>query len=300
MNLCILGDLHIRSSNPESRIDDYKEAMFEKLKFVLEAAESYKATVLLPGDVFDNPVQSNKILTETISLLQEFDLNIHVIFGQHDLWYRNKGNTALDVLIASKVVFGPTPVQEWEDKIFFYTASFGEDIPEIKTKGFNILMTHRMVVEEKLWEGQANFEWANSLLRRTKFDLIVSGDNHKRFIINSRTGTLINCGSLMRSSRDQVNHKPCFVIYDTDTRVYDVIDIPVRKQSAVFDLEKIEYEKEKNENLDAFVKGLSEEKEFGLSFVDNLNTAIINNDIAEEVKDIIQIAMKEGADGNYN
>jgi len=295
MKLIILGDLHIRSSNPESRIDDYKKSMFEKLNYVFDYAYDKvqsDATILLPGDVFDSPIQSNATLAKVIELFKFYEHQYQIIWGQHDLKFRNKGNTALDVLLSGGIV-QYSKQTTLSESVFLYSVSWGEDISEITTSGFNILLIHKMIVEEKLWEEQVEFEWANTILRRTKFDLIVSGDNHKSFFVNYKDRTLINCGSLMRINRDQINHKPCFVIYNTNTRTYKIHYIPIQPAEEVFDMQKIGVEKERDEKLAAFVDGLVEGAELGLDFAENLRQVLKKNNVEQEVRDIINEAMKE-------
>ena len=287
MKLAILGDLHIRSSNPENRIDNYKESLFAKLKYVFD--HTVGIPILQPGDFFDSPLQSNAILAECIELFQDKDMS--VIWGQHDLKFRNKGNTALDVLIAGEIVDSRS-LEALSETVFLYSCSYNETIPEITTEGFNILMIHKMIVEEKLWEGQVEYEWANTILRRTKFNLIASGDNHKSFFVESKGRHLINCGSLMRSGKDQINHEPCYVIYDTDKRKYEIFKIPVKPAEEVFDMQKIEIEKERDDKLTAFVDGLIEGEELGLNFQDNLYSVLNENKVSKEVTDIINEAMK--------
>ncbi len=290
MKLAILGDLHIRSTAPENRIDNYKESLFEKLKFVFNIA--YEHTVLLPGDVFDGPNQSNAMLIECIELLRNKE--IHAIYGQHDMKFRTIGNTALDVLIASEIVENE-PLCKLAKSVFLYSCSYNESVPEITTDGFNILLLHEMVIEEKLWDAQTDYKWANTLLRRTKFDLIASGDNHRSFFIDYKGKHLINCGSLMRSSKDQINHKPCYVIYDTDRREYKVYYIPVKPASEVFDMQKIEIEKKRDEKLAAFVDGLIEGEELGLNFSANLETTLNKSGVHSSIVSIIKEAMNCGS-----
>ena len=295
MILILLGDPHIRSSNPENRIDDYKKSLFNKLEFIFKDAYTieHNVTVLIPGDIFDNPVQSNATLSEVVSLLKFYRFDYHVIWGQHDLKFRNKGNTALDVLIAGKIVQN-SKLTELSKSVFLYSCSYDEEIPEITTEGFNILLIHKMIVEEKLWEGQVEYTWANTILRQTKYGLIVAGDNHNSFIVEHKNRLLVNCGSLMRVRKDQINHKPMFVLYDTDTRKYQKVYIPIKPAEEVFDMKALEREKEKDEKLSAYVEGLKEGCEIGLDFKANLFAAIKVNKVDKSVETIIKEAMCNG------
>jgi hypothetical protein len=130
-------------------------------------------------------------------------------------------------------------------------------------------------------------------LRRNKYDLIVSGDNHQFFISESGAGKryLFNAGSLMHSSIAQIEHQPKIIIFDTDTREYEMINVPIQPAEKVFRLDDVIKEKEKDEKLQAFVAGLSEQKEMSLSFEDNLNIYAKENKIDSDIMSIIRECM---------
>jgi hypothetical protein len=150
-----------------------------------------------------------------------------------------------------------------------------------------------MIVDERLWEGRTDCFDARSFLRLNKFDLIVSGDNHKFFIKKFNNRFLFNMGSLMRSNISQVDHQPTIAIFDTDTKQYQLIPIPIEPPEKVFKMEKLEREKIKNEKLEAFVKGLSEHKSMSMSFMDNLDAYMNKNDIDNGIRNIIKECANE-------
>jgi hypothetical protein len=96
----------------------------------------------------------------------------------------------------------------------------------------------------------------------------------------------------MRSRMDQIEHKPFFCIFDTDTRKYEKHFIPIDDWSEVFDLEKKVKSEERNEKLEAFVSGLSKHKEMGLSFEENIRMYIQRNRVPEDVWKIIEDGMQ--------
>jgi DNA repair exonuclease SbcCD nuclease subunit len=291
-------DAHIRERRPENRIDsDYVLTQFDKLRWIFDFARKEEAMVWWPGDVFDSPTQSNIILQLCIRLFY----NSFGILGQHDMRYHNPNpeNTALAVLDAAKaiqIIENNKPITV-ENEVTVYGCSFGEKIPEITTKNFNVLLIHKMIVgSDKIWEGQEDFEYAQNFLRKNKFDLVISGDNHQFFHTQVGNKHLFNCGSLMRMTTAQLDHIPRIVLFDTDTREFEIIDIPVRPISEVFDLSEIEEKKKKEEQFDAFVKGLTESKDISLNFQDRLFSYIKENEIPNTIKDLIM----EAANGKNN
>lgn len=294
MKIAATGDLHLTKNKPVNRIDDYWETAKRKLRFIFEVAKDEEAKVIIaPGDMTDTPSLSYFEFSELVELMWKGceNINFLTIFGQHDMRYRTKPNTALYAL--EKALGWPSfRILDSAQPVFFHrsppiafsAASYGEDIPEPIEGAFNILIIHKMIIEEKLWSAQEDYEASNTFLRRHNYDLIVSGDNHQGFIEKTPGGRLlVNCGAMMRSKIDQVDHKPFIVVYDTDTKKHKQIFIPIEPAEKVFQLDKVEIEKERNENLGSFVSGLLEQKDISSVFEDNLLEYCKENNISEEV-----------------
>ena len=163
-----------------------------------------------------------------------------------------------------------------------------ENFPDV----LNILVIHQLVTEERQhWMDLDTTQTANILLRKTKFDLIVAGDNHKTIFSSYGKRHLVNCGSLMRKGIDQAEHKPCVFIYDSVKKEISQHFIPIEPIEKVMNLEKAKEEKEKNLELDAFVDGLDKDvDEEGLIFPENLLNYIQNNNLEQGVIDFIEEA----------
>lgn len=289
MKFIATGDWHCTDKTPESRIDNYPAELLKKINRICYESMGC-LSILQPGDLTDSPFLSYFYFRGLVEFLKPY--MIYTIYGQHDLKYRNKGNTPLDALETAldnfHIVEKPICLNRTHDPdVHLYAASFEEDIPKITTKGFNILLIHRMIVGsyEQQWEEDKGYDLASQFLQKHKFDLIISGDNHKSFIGTKDDRTIINCGSLMRSKIDQIEHEPFYCIFDTDTRTYEKHFIPIRSWEEVFDIEKKLKTEKRNEKLEAFVEGLSLHKEMGLNFADNLiNYEKANNIPLELVK----------------
>lgn len=296
MKLLITGDWHITDRKPANRTDEnYFETIMDKIKFILSFYDDDgigEVAILQSGDFFDSSRASDFIKGQLINELRgrfndEFGCHLYTIFGQHDLRYHSsvKNNTPLGVLKSAGVVnvihnqYPEITYSEYGEKIpHIYGANWGEEIPKPRRleNDFNILLTHRMIIDgEKLWEGQTGFDTAEDLLDNHDFDLIVSGDNHKAFVVEKDGKTLINAGSLMRNRIDQKDHKPRIYIYDTTSRTYEKHYIPVRPFEEIMDVERATKKKETDENLEAFIETLTDDFELdGLDFRDNLMKAL--------------------------
>lgn len=92
MRFMCIGDPHFRCTNPEMRIDNYKEDIFNCLYESFEVAEKNKCSkVIILGDMFDNAEPVGIIRNEVIDLFQKkkdgsaWDLEFYTLVGNHDI-----------------------------------------------------------------------------------------------------------------------------------------------------------------------------------------------------------------------
>jgi DNA repair exonuclease len=283
MRFLLTSDWHIRSNRPKSRIDNYKETLFGKIKWVLDQ----DLIVLQAGDFFDSPFAPYSLTLETLKLLQKTPCCIYTIYGQHDLRYHtSKENTPLAILneVGEIAIVNNT---KFLSDLDIYGCSYNEQIPTIINKNkFNILLIHKMMIQDKLWDAQTGHTNARPFLMNNKFDLIVSGDNHQFFIEEYNGRFLVNPGSLMRSTTAQKEHKPRVIIFDTEDKTCLVKNIPIKPIEEVMKFD--EKEEERNEQLETFVKGLSEEKELGLNFMENFFDYCVTNKLDKQIIDLVK------------
>lgn len=293
MKLLNTGDWHSTNKRPENRIDRYWFTFLTKIRFIMEVAKKYKVDYIIqPGDLTDTPALSYE---EFCELVDYITCPIITTWGQHDLRFRVKVNTALKALSkACDIQILTSNEILRKDGVAISGCAFNEAVPEPEDdKEFNVLVIHRMIVEDKLWTQQEVTDWASSFIRRNKYDLVVSGDNHQFFISDNNNRYLFNCGSLMRSTIAQIDHQPKVVVFDTDTRKYEVINVPIQPSEKVFQLSKLVEEKERDGKVKAFVSGLSEQKQMNLSFMDILDIYAKENEVDEEIIDIIKENCKD-------
>jgi DNA repair exonuclease SbcCD nuclease subunit len=276
MKFLITGDWHIDKDKIKTRQDDVLATCTDKIGQIFQIAKSYHCKAILqPGDFFESHKANDFLKQFVINFLKSGMANIPVytVFGQHDLRYHssNINNTPLKVLESAGVVsfLGDRPLIYPQDGVNIYGASWFEDVPEIleEMRGVNILVLHKMIVDDKIWEGQEDHTYGKILLTKTKYDLIVSGDNHKHFIMHSGQGSsigkrlLINCGSMLRTRIDQGEHRPCVYVYDTNPGkgepVIEQVYLVVQDFDKVIKVEEATRLKAENEKLTEFVDALS-------------------------------------------
>lgn len=305
MKILCISDTHFRKLRPRHRLDsNYLATQIEKWAYIENYAIEHGIKVIAHGgDITDAWDQSDSIKEAFFnSMLSTQKI---CVFGQHDLRnHKYQTNTSLGVIIASKrmMLANDRPIYFLSESVSFYGASWGEEIPEIVTPDdFNCLLIHRMIIDgDKVWEGQEKFVAAKNLLTDTKFDLIVSGDNHQTFVCQVGEQTLINSGSMMRAKVNQKDHKPCFFVYDTSTRTYEQVFIPCKPAYEVLNLDKVEELEEQNERLQAFTEALASDDEIsGIDLEENLrqeiqtNEEVIEEGVIDITWEIVEMAKKE-------
>lgn len=89
----IIGDVHFRGVNPRSRLDNYMEAIINKIYEVYELAREHSVeAIICPGDLLDSPGAMWGTVAELASILQQAPCPFLCIHGNHDVWAGNAGS----------------------------------------------------------------------------------------------------------------------------------------------------------------------------------------------------------------
>lgn len=298
MRIACCGDQHITSRKPANRTDDYFATVLNKFKQELQIAHEGQCDLIaLPGDVFDTYKENHLVVQSIVDIIKKQSIPIMLVAGQHDQQFHNpdlKG-TALGTLLQHPNIYLLNGFNSGFMGLDFYGASWNEEIPTIvNPKKLNVLVLHKMIVDEKLWAAQEGHTWGSGLMKTSGFDLIVSGDNHQQFVLTSGNKVLVNMGSMMRSTVSQVNHEPAVAIWDSaEPRNVNIIKLNIKPFSEVFvRLEDAIKRKEHNEQMEAFVSSLKDggdedAHKVKLNFVEALENYIEVNKVDESVAAII-------------
>jgi len=307
MGLLLTGDWHLRTKAPANRLGNFYEDQMNKLEWILNTAEQNQCQYILqPGDLGHTPNWSNYLAQEVIHLLKSYGIKVLTIPGQHDMKYHalsSMERTSMSVLDAAGVIWVLNSVMSYsedEDLEFaVYGVGFGGKIeePEIPSIDcLNILVIHKMILRshtDKIWRSQEEYAVPSGFLAKHKdYDLIVSGDNHTGFIVEHDERLIVNCGCLMRdvASEGMFEHKPFVVVYDTNDGSYEQIFVPCKPAEEILDRSKIEEVAERDEKLEAFVSGLTDDYSIELDFRQNLaKFLVVNKDTIDKgVKEILR------------
>ena len=305
----LAADLHIRSDTPMCRTDDYLAAQFKKLEFIFELCRQNDCPLLVAGDIGDKSQWPNWLLEKIISMINEYDIKIICIPGQHDLpehrisafeksgvGVLHTGNTIECIGIfkeKNQIINCHFASKFISEKYNFHITpfSYGTGIKDLgyRTKYETpnmpmICMTHQMVLENKpLWPGQ-EAPRGNALLKKfPEYDLILVGDNHNPFVSDHNGRLLVNPGSMMRMTAAQINHKPRVYKWYANTNTAEAVYLPIEK--GVVTRLHIEDKEIRDKRMDAFVSRMTDDFEIGLSFENNLEEYFRTNRTKLSVKD---------------
>ncbi|KKM04154.1 hypothetical protein LCGC14_1767060 [marine sediment metagenome] len=316
MKFILLSDLHLSWDNPLARMDNLVEVQFEKLRFVLDwSKENGDIPILQAGDFFDTP-RGYYILSKVVSVLnsyETFDKDlIHCVYGQHDTYlYSDVTRNSTNLGILNEVdlinVLGTWWTGE-RNNVVIMGKSYGQEFhkndlgyiedPCVETK---ILIIHAPISTAPLFPGHEITHADKFLEKYSEFDLILCGDIHRDFIIERKGRFIVNCGSMLRREATEFNftHKPHFLVYDTEDRTIEKVEIPHEPADKVLSREHIEQKEQTETMLEDFIKLVEEttpglEAKNNVSFTDALWAFIKHNNIEQEVVDILSKVMEKG------
>lgn len=303
----LAADIHIRPDKPECRTDDYFQAIERKIDRIFSRAEQFNCPLYIAGDLGERSTWPNWLLTWFINKVYAYEIQVVIIPGQHDLPGHELSRwreSALGVLAAAgAITLLGTDGKGREGHVFggegvkIYPFPFEVPIRQIRKRADDIpcmAMTHQLVTGGKNdleWEEEKGSTGLALLKKFPGYDLILSGDNHKPFVIEYEGRLLVNPGSMMRSRADQIDHQPRIYLWNINDNTVEEDFLPI--EDGVVSREHVEIETERKEKSLAYVKHLKMGYEITLSFKDNMKKALTENRIIKRVKDKINKFMGE-------
>ena len=306
MKFVLLSDLHLSWENPLARMDDLVKVQFEKLRFVLDwSRENGDIPILQAGDFFDSP-RGYYILSKLVSVLNSYEVFdkdlIHCVYGQHDTYLYSdttRNSTNLGVINEVDLVHVLGVWVKWG--IGIIGCSYGQEIDNrdlyyIERKyDTKILIIHAPISTAPLFPGHEITHADKFLEKHPEFDLILCGDIHRDFIIERKGRFIVNCGPMLRREATEFNftHKPHFLVYDTENRTIEKVEIPHELASKVLSREHIEQKEQTETMLEDFIESVKTGDIESVSFTDKLWAFIKENEIEQEIIDILSKVMEK-------
>lgn len=136
IKLYFVGDLHLHDTSPSSRIDDYSQAILDKLSQVFSKARESKIDyIFFEGDIFHKPSGiSVRYLNKVIDVFKEAPCPCYTVIGNHDVQYGridDIGGTSLGVLFKAgllKPLFSGAFSLFINEDVLVEGYNYGEDI----------------------------------------------------------------------------------------------------------------------------------------------------------------------------
>lgn len=302
MRFIYLQDTHIKGINSENRIGDYYQDIMAKMKEVTSLSKKLKVDyVVHGGDLYDSAKVSDIMVDDFMDMEEESGIRWYILPGNHDEighnWELSKGSSLAHIFRRSKLINKLTTLPD--AKKFNYIIQgfeyFHNVEQEIKEKGltcissnapFKIAIVHALVTLKSL-----PYECMHVVAKdiKTDFDLVLVAHNHHPWGIKEFNGTkFANIGCVGRRKIDEKDITPSILLVDTETKELKMIELKsAKKAEEVFDLKKVEESKLFEEDINNFIKSLSDVKVQSLDIRGIVEYLAGENNIDKEVKDCV-------------
>ena len=268
MRIAFISDTHLGFSKHKIELDSY---IYTEQAFRI--AKERADLIVLPGDIFDSSSPGEECLSKTFSILQlfksfeskakvievvdrrqhnsqvTFGMPIIAIPGTHE--YKMKEDGPLEVLenagYAICLHAGYCKVQNGEEVVNIFGM---KGVPEqvardalkklsfVPKEGKNILVLHQSFKELLPFNDEmvATLEYKDL---PQGFDLYVNGHIHQHKIFELDSGVFMIPGSTINTQvrKIEIKHRKGIVIYDTESKKIEFVEIPVQRQYKYLELD---------------------------------------------------------------
>lgn len=310
MILIVTADLHLSDRPPVARSaeTDWFAAMRRPLLQLRDLMQKHDAPLAIAGDVFDScgkidgerSSRGSKISPRLINFAIENLPNFFGVPGNHELPHHRLADLKRSpfwTLVEAKRAVYLEPGKPVELPLCrLHGFPFG--VPTTPLKNPHSIALEIAIVHAYCWiEGCGHPEAdprdnAGKILESLKgYDLAVHGDNHKPFYVPSpsRCG-IFNCGSLIRRTIDEKQHRPSVGLVKEDGTVErEYLDC---SEDKFVDLESAAEFAVADPEIGRFIDELSALADSGISFRDALRRWCEANKVRSKVREFISAAME--------
>jgi len=325
MRLLLIGDVHLRSTRPAMRKDDFVETQFAKMREIADIfRREHCFAALCTGDLFDRHDPTISLLNRCYDLFDVYEGRFYLPPGNHDLYGSSMTqleNSALYNLVKTGRVTlldekgsweADTDIKRFGNNVHIWGTSYFHEKPlqpldqeDLYLHGvFKILVAHHMVLEDKLWVEQPedSFDLPQDFVaKHPGFQLILTGHYHYRVDTKVGDTEVINPGAVVRikASKGDMALQPSVVVYDTCTR--EKLWIPLSSAKPVDEVfrPKEEAVDQDNPELEAFVQAVMASSADAGSLDKIVSMVLKQSSCSEEVAKLVRekIAEAGGAGG---
>jgi len=282
----ILSDTHIPKSinySPVCRTDNYWETFCNKILFIKRLQKKYNnIPILNGGDLCDRVRLDPEVEAWCIENLPPQI----TVPGNHEIPSHNLNYLANSSLTVLEKAGKVRVIKDWKDSYHLNSIEiigypYGQEIQEIKRKKYAstvIVIAHLQVYKNSPDSNSIKYTKAIDLLEKLPFaNLIVTGHNHDSFIVEYKGRKLINPGSMMRISSDQIEYQPKVFLWYSKNNSIKSIDIKNKKD--VISDNHILNKKEKESQFESLIENLSSSKRRDIRYEKNLEAYFEENPV---------------------
>jgi len=325
MKIALITDSHWGIRNDNNIFLDYSKLFLDNIFFPYLDSNNIK-TVIHGGDIVDrrkyiNINTAKRLREDFLTPLSERDLDVHIIAGNHDTYFKNTN----DVNAIQEIIKGSYPKFKIYDK-FAESVDFGgtsillipwicadnreQVLNEIKSTKSQIAIGHLEIQGFEMYKGSIVSHGDDRSIF-DKFDMVFSGHFHHR----STDGHIFYLGSHGEFTWSDYNDPRGFHIFDTETREIKFIENPYKIFKKVwyndsdenFLQTKVDYSQFKNSIVkvivtnktnhfwfDKFIENIESENPYQIQIVeDHLNLNLEEDeDIVNEAESTLDIFKK--------
>jgi len=210
MRILYYTDCHYDDISPRSRLDNYQEAILNKLKDIVKISRAYKPDYIIDGgDLFNRPSHNIQMVMRLADVLQNFYKVPNVVLGNHEWrgsWDDWKERSGLTLLNKMGIIRLEESGEFWID---------------------NIISTHKCLVPHPVpWSAITYEEFAETCDAK----VVLVSDYHDAVgttkIVNSKgdTVTFIAPGAVSRRTcgKGDIERTPTCVVLDFDPYTHEL------------------------------------------------------------------------------
>ena len=233
MKLALITDTHFGARNDNLNFNEYFFKFYDNI-FFPTLKERGITTCIHLGDVVDRRKYisyriANDFRERFINRFKELGIELHIIIGNHDTFYKNTNEiNSMEELVGSdrfKIYTGPEVVEFDDTPILFIpwinSNNYEVSMEALETANADILMGHLEVTGFEMHKGQpAEGKYEKKFFRR--FDTVFSGHFHHK----SDDGQIYYLGTPYELFWNDFEDPKGFHIFDTNTRELERIINP--------------------------------------------------------------------------
>ena len=286
--MIITADWHLRGDRPRCRLDaDWIETQRNSIRQIVDFANEKQDHLCIIGDIFNTARVATEVVNMTIEELLRCDKPPLLLAGNHDLPYHSYEKVNQSSFGILKKIFPELGTDAATRFIGEHSANpFDLDDFEADSK---IVFTHVLCFpdEDSRPMEECGITAEELLAKFPNAETIFTGDYHTAFIFEKDGRRVINPGCINRQVADYYDYVPrVWHVTDEGVEPYFLED-PMEMVTDDY-LRKVE---ERDERIDSFLEMVEFKGSLSLSFTDNVNAALADNniqpDIAAEVSEII-------------